>query len=1046
MAGVFVRNPRLTILTLGLIVVAGLGALATMPRQEDPTLTRRFGVVTTYWPGASAARVESLVTERIEQRLQELHEIAELDSLSRTGVSVVTMDLADHYGEADVDEIWSKVRDRLADAQRELPPGALAPEFEDRTTTALTLLVGFAWEGEGKAPVALLSRLAEELENRLRNLPGTKETELFGEAEEEIRITVDPAALASVGLAARDVAAAVARADSKQPAGAVRGANDLMLEVRGALESLARVRDVPLRHADGRTLRVGDLAAVEKTVREPAATEAWLDGRRGVAIGVTMEPEQRVDRWAGRARAVVEAFRAEVPPGVRFSIVFDQSRYTESRLAGLAWNLLGSAVIVVAVLFLMMGVRSALVVTASLPVTVALSLGVLDAMGIPLHQMSITGLIVAIGILIDNAIIAVDEFAQRMRMGVPAPDAAIETARHLRVPLLASNGTTVLAFLPIALMPGGGGEFVGTIAIGVIVAVLASFLLALTVVLATASYFPPPPGAPRSEGWRDHGFSHPGLAAWFRTSIERALRRPLRGLAIALALPVLGFAVGSTLPEQFFPSNDRDQFQIQLVLPSQSSIDETRVAALRAQEIVRAHADVVASHWFLGESAPRVYYNQLGNDDGVASFAGAIVTTRSADATEALLPALQAELTAALPGLRVVALPFEQGPPFDAPIEVRLFGPDLDRLRALGDEIRAVMAETEAVTFTTARLQGGEPRLRVDADEAAAGLQGLRLADVASQLQANLDGATGGTLLEGNEEIPVRVRVAGSDRAAPAAIAATRVVAPGATAEADALAGAPIAALSRFTLVPELAGVTRRGGERSNTVQAYLEPYALISISLDDFRARLDASGFRLPSGYRLEYGGENSERDEALGNLLAFAVPLFVVMGGLIVLSFDSFRMAGVILGVAFLSIGLGQLGVWLFGHPMGFVAIVGTMGLVGVAINDSILVLSALRDDAAARTGGLDATIAVVLRSTRHVLATTLTTMVGFLPLIVTGGRFWPPMAAAIAVGVGGATLVALYGVPVAHRWLAVRATRRSASKRTADGQRIGTPIESA
>jgi multidrug efflux pump subunit AcrB len=492
-------------------------------------------------------------------------------------------------------------------------------------------------------------------------------------------------------------------------------------------------------------------------------------------------------------------------------------------------------------------------------------------------------------------------------------------------------------------------------------------------------------------------------------------------------------------------ANDRNQFQIQLVLPSQTAIAETRAQALAVRERIEAHEAVLESHWFLGESTPRVFYNMLANNDGVPSFAGAFVTTTSADATERLLPVLQAELMVAFPSARIVALPFEQGPPFDAPIEVRLVGPELQVLRRLGEEVRRIMAETSAVTFTAARLAGGEPKLMVDADESAARLAGLRLADVAQQLEARLEGVLGGTLLEGTEEIPVRVRAAGADRASPASIGAGRVLAPGLGADrpTDALAGVPIAALSTWDLVPELSGIARRNGERVNTVQAYLQPYSLISESLADFRRRLDEAAFELPAGYRLELGGESEQRDQALGNLVAFALPLFVVMAGAIVLSFNSFRMAGIIFAVAFLSIGLGQLGVWVFGYPMGFVAIVGTMGLVGIAINDSIMVLSSLRVDSGARNGELPATIAVVLRSARHVLATTLTTIGGFVPLLVFGGRFWPPLAAAILVGVAGATLIALYGVPVAHYALARRERVRARAPRAESAPGHAVPV---
>jgi len=1020
-SNLFYRNPRLTALFLGLVIVAGLAALQSLARQEDPTLARRFGTVRTVFPGASALRVESLVTDKLEAELRELHEIREITSESRTGLSVLRIELDQHYEEADVDEIWSKVRDRIEEARREFPPGAGAPDFEDQTSTAITLLVGLTWEQPGPPQMGLLTRLAEELENRLRNLPNTKETDLHGEAEEEIRVTVDPDVLASVGLTAAEISSAVVRADSKVPAGQLRNArNDLLIEVAGELDSLARIRDVPLREAPGgRLLRVGDVATVEKAVREPAVTEAWLGGTRGIAVSATMESGRRVDLWAASARAVVDEFEALVPKGVGYEVIFDQSVYTQERLGTLVGNLLLGAAIVVAILFFMMGLRSALIVGSALPITVCMVLAELNVLGVPLHQTSVTGIIIALGLLIDNAIVVVDEYNTRVRRGVTRPEAVSSTVRHLVVPLAASTLTTILAFLPIVLMPGGAGEFVGPISIGVGLAVGSSFLVSMTVIPAVAAFLTSQRTLARArEGrrgafWKD-GFSSERLvAAWGRT-LDVLLARPWLGVAISLVLPVAGFLAARTMTEQFFPPNDRNQFQIQLVLPSQTSTAETRRNALRARELVHRHEEILESHWFVGDSAPRVFYNMFQNEEGVSSYAGAFVTTRSPDATEALLPRLQRELIDTFPNARVIALPFEQGPPFDAPIEARIVGPDLEELRRLGERVRAVLARTDDVTYTVARIKGGEPKLMVRTDEVEARYAGLQLSDVADQLHASLEGAEGGSLLERTEEIPVRVRVEGEHRAQLRAIAAGNVIGRGRVMDERGVAGVPLSAMSEIALVPEMAGITRRNGERSNTVQAFLVPYTLISESLADFRRRLDASGFTLPEGYRLEFGGESEERSEALANLMAFALPLFVVMAGTIILSFDSFRLAGIIGCVAFLSVGLAMLGVWTFGHPMGFLAIVGTMGLVGLAINDSIVVLNQLRADPGARAGDLADTRDVVIEASRHILATTFTTVGGFTPLILFGGRFWPPLATAIAGGVLGASVLALIFVP--------------------------------
>jgi len=1021
LSDLFYRKNRLVLLVVGLILVAGFASLETLPRQEDPALSRRFGDVLTLYPGATADRVEALISEKIEAHLQEVHEIALIESISRTGQSVVLIELEEQYTEEDVDEIWSRVRDKLSDVLPELPEGASEPVFQDRTSTAITLLVGLTWELPGEPEMGLLTRLAEELENRLRVLPGTKETELYGEAAEELRVSVDPLQLAEIGLDPARFARAIASADTRRPAGQMLRAESAMpLEVAGRLSSVERVRQVPLRSGeDGRVLRVGDVARVEKTRSDPPDTIALLGGRRGVAVSATMLARSgRVDQWTAVARRVIEDYRHEIPPGIGYEILFDQSLYTGARLGSLVGNLTLGAAIVIGVLLFMMGLRSALVVASILPLTLLLVLIEMKLFGVPLHQMSVTGLIIALGLLIDNAIVVVDEYELRLRRGAKTAEAIREVVRDLFVPLGASSLTTVLAFMPIALMPGPGGEFTGTIAIGVSFSVLSSFALSMTLVLAFAGHLIPATveNAPR-QGRFAHGYVHPGLRERFRQSLLLVLRRPALGIAFGLFLPFCGFAVAGTLSQQFFPANDRDQFQIQLDLPAHYPIQASLEVVERVREIVEATEDVVESHWFVGEKPARVYYNMLGNYD-IPNFAGGFVRTRSAEATEAMLPDLQQELRRSLPEAMAIALPFEQGPPFDAPIEIRVVGPDLDVLRRLGDDLRRVLGESEAVTYTRSKLLGGRPKLMVAANEDEVQLAGLRLGDVADQLSAALDGAIAGRIIEATEDIPIRVRWTGLERGSVERILSSRILADPASSGFDAvrgdLEGIPLRALGGIELTPELAAITRRNGERVNTVQAFLVPYHLIQDSLDDFNARLARSGFEPPPGYRLEAGGDFEERQDAVSNLAAFALPLFLLMGGAIVLTFDSFRLASIIFGVAGLSVGLALFSVWLFDHAMGFIVIVGTMGLVGLAINDAIVMLNALRLDGRSAAGASEPTAEVVLDATRHIVSTTLTTVGGFLPLILFGGRFWPPMATAIAGGVIGAMVLALYFVP--------------------------------
>ena len=404
-----------------------------------------------------------------------------------------------------------------------------------------------------------------------------------------------------------------------------------------------------------------------------------------------------------------------------------------------------------------------------------------------------------------------------------------------------------------------------------------------------------------------------------------------------------------------------------------------------------------------------------------SQYAQAIVTTRSRLKSKDLLRSLQGSLDTAFPESRVLVRQLEQGAPFDAPVEARLMGPDVGQLERLGDRLRSILAETPHVLHTTADLSETMPKLALKVDEESARLAGLDNATISRQLETILEGAVGGSVLEGTEELPVRVRVSSLERGDLDRIASLDLVSQQAGDRSGEFV--PIEALADVELLPEPAIIAHRNGRRVNEVKAYITSGILPAKVVSAFQERLEASDLELPLGYTLEYGGEAAERDNAVGNLLASVAPLMVVMVGSLVLAFGSFRLAGLIGVVGFLSIGLGMTMLWLFNYPIGFMAIIGTMGLVGVAINDSIVVLAALRDDDQAHSGDPDGIQRVVLRSTRHVIATSLTTIGGFAPLVLWGGAFWAPLAVTIAGGVAGATLLALYFVPCAYVLIAGR-----------------------
>lgn len=1021
-------NRRLLVLAIALVLVAGVSSYRVMPRMEDPTLTQRAAIVNTLLPGATPDRVEALLVEPLEEQLREVPEIKELRSTSRAGVATITIELRDDVYQAD--EVWSRVRDKLDDARPELPDEASEPDFDLLETVAYATITALRWDAPGPANYAVLRRAAEELEQRLRAVPGTREVDTFGDPDEEVTVEVDPSDLAALGLTVSEVAKQLRASDAKVSAGQLRDAEgSLAMEVASELDTVGRIAATPIRYGSdeaGRIVALGTVAEVRKGIADPPQRLALVDGKPAVVVASLVQSDQRIDLWSRRAERAIDTYEAELPPSIGLKRVFEQSGYVESRLETLLSNLLIGGAAVMVVIWVLMGWRSALVVGSALPLASLMVLAGMRLLGVPIHQMSVTGLIIALGLLIDNAIVIVDEVADRVRGGESPGEAVGASVSHLGVPLLGSTLTTCLSFAPIALMPGPAGEFVGAISISVMLAVASSFVLAVTVTPAMAAIVSPK--SPHARGrWWVSGLELPRASRGYRRVLDAVLKRPALGITLSVIPPVIGFALAGRLTEQFFPPAERNQFHIQADLPAGASIKATEAIALAAREVLLEHPRVTDADWFLGASAPNFYYNMMATRAATPQFAQALVRTDTAADQAGMLRELQRELDTRLPGARFLVRQLEQGPPFEAPIEVRVIGPDLEELRVLGATVRRVLSETPGVVHSQSDLSESLPKLEVLVDEQAARLAGLSNEAIAEQLDATLEGAVGGSVLEATENLPVRVRTASTSRGDMSRIAAIDLIGQGESGEPIRT---PLSAVAELRLRPQRSAIPHLNAERMNEVRAYLQAGLLPAAVQADLKQRLAEAGFEPPPGCRLEFGGETSKRTQAIDNLMSSVAVLLVLMVATLVLSFGSFRMAALIGAIAFLSIGLSLGVLSIAGYPFGFTAIIGTMGLVGVAINDSIVVLAALREGERSRTGDPAAVGDVVVHSTRHVVATTLTTVAGFMPLILGGGGFWPPMAITIAGGVVGATVLALLFAPSAYILLMCPARDRHAA----------------
>jgi len=1002
------EHPRLQALMIVLLCVSGLAAISSLPRTEDPRITNRFASVTTFLPGASAERIEAQLSEVLEQKLKSQQEIKLIVSTSRPGISVLSIELKDKI--IDPIPIWSRLRDLLADVKPLLPAQASTPQLDDEKGYAYTRI--FALTGQTpQVSLSTINRYAKELQSKLRNVSGVEIVHFFGKPEEEILVEINAHKASLANISVQQIANALQGADSKVAAGTlVNNKTQIQLELTGAFDSITRIEQIPITSSEsGSQYQLSDLANITKSIKTPQFDIALIDGQPGIYVAARMLPGLRIDTFSKNIDDSIELFLQNLPEQVQLKDIFNQQQYTENRLGELINNILVGFIIILSVLMLTLGFKAAIIVGTALPLTVLFTLVTMQYYGLPIHQMSVTGLVVALGIMVDNAIVMTDSIQRYRQQGYTALKAVQTAVSHFWMPLLGSTLTTILAFAPIVLMPGPAGEFVGGIALSVIFALIGSYLISHTLIAVFAGQFIN--GNEPNTIW-GRGIRLPKLSKKFTASLKWSLDHPKRTLSLVFILPVLGFLSAGQLTEQFFPPSDRDMFHIEMRLSPSSSIENTKLTTLEIDRFIRQYEGIEKLDWMIGNNFPSFYYNIKPRSRGAANYAQAMVKVPNFKVANKLIPKLQTELDIAFPQAQIIVRKLEQGPPFNAPIEMRIYGPNLDTLNILGLELRTLLIAHQNVTQTRSTLMSGNPKLWLKADEIALKQSGLTLNDLANQLQSQYHGIIAGSIIEQTETIPVRVRVSDLDRSSTGALNSTNFLAN---------QSLNIEAFTELSLKPSRGSIERRNGERVNVVEGYLKTGIIPQSVLSDFQEVLANSDFKLPPGYTLEIGGESQKRNEAVGQLIASVGIIAVLLITVLVVSFNSFTTTFLILINAVQAAMLGLLSVFLGGFPFGFTVIIGLLGLMGLAINAAIVILSELRATQAGSDH--DKIIAAVMNSSRHITSTTITTVGGFMPLILAGGGFWPPFAVSIAGGTALTTILSFYFVPVAYKLLTAR-----------------------
>ena len=1027
------RHPQMVWLIVVALLVTGVSCLSVMPRLEDPVLKQRVGVITLTLVGGDASEIEMSVVVPVEAWLQEFSDIQKVRSNTRANVTNIVVELADRVTEPD--SVWSAIERKLQANSGQLPEGCSSPELAIFPLKAFAAIVAVTPSVDDTGDDTQESdslrseyQVALELKRRLLGIAGTESIEIFGEVEEQLAIEVVPETLAATGLSTGMIAQQIKASQSAPGGNLQKGGQRMSVEVQKETDAIKRLQNLPITvPGTTNTSRLGDLANLSLSPVQPSPDLAIVNGRDAIVLGVMVDNQKRVDLWTDQCQNEIDKLVSQSSDDFLVEPLFLQSDQIRQRMDGLLKNLAIGTVAVVLIVFLFMGWRCMLVVAVSLPLSACVVVFGLRFLGIPIHQMSVTGLIVSLGLLIDNAIVMVEEVRSRIYLGKRPVEAITESTRHLGLPLLGSTLTTILTFLPIATMPGPSGEFVGSLAVSVILSISASLILAFTIVPPMVTLL----GVDSTrDSFMNYGLRSGWLGKCYRKSLEFTFRAPILGLLLGIAFPAFGFWVSGQLQKQFFPATDRAQLQIELDLPTAANLKSVRRSVDKVREIVKADAAIKNQHWFLGRSAPTFYYNVVPRRQSTPNYAQAFVDLESNQNIDGLVNRLQEKIDSQVLDARVIVRKLEQGPPFDAPVELRILGEDLRLLEELGNQVRGLLASHPQVTHTRADLGDKDPRLKLEIDSNLATQNGVSDNELSRFLFSSLEGAEAGDFVHQGLSVPARVLVDWSEGSVINSLMAMPVTfsKPGRSTSAapnPARASKPtpvsLGVVADFRLDANVGTIIRHNGQRVNEVKAYLRAGVLPADALATLKEKLRTSDITFPTGYRLEIGGESEKRSEAISTLVANIAVIVTLMIVTLVAVLGSVRLAMVIAAVAGLVMGLAPLALYCFGYPFGFMAIVGTMGLIGVAINDSIVVLAAIREksmDTEMPLGG-ERSVPVELAevvggSTRHILATTFTTMIGFLPLVLSGGKFWPPLAIVMSVGVGGATLLALYFTP--------------------------------
>ncbi len=999
-------------MVLATVLLMGLVLYQSLARDSMPPYTIRVATVVSQFPGASPERVEQLVTDKIEKIAQELPELKEVNSTSRTGLSVVSVVLKDEVAPDDLQNVWDRLRRKL-NGMEGLPAGVQPKLNDDGIGDVYGIVVGMTSDGFSYAE---MKEYADDIKDALIKLNDADKVELGGVQEERVFVEYDNARLAEYGLTASRLQNLIATTNILSSGGEINLENErIILEPTGNFNNVEDISQmlVPVGN-QGQLLYLEDITTIQKGYIDPPKQRVRVDGKDAITFHVNLKSGANIISLGDEVNQVVEAWETQLPVGLELARISSMDTYIDTKISDFIGNLIQSISIVLIVMLIFLGFRTGMVIASLIPIVTIMTLMLMGIIDMGLNQVTLAALIMALGMMVDNAIVVAESIMVKMEQGVDAKKAAIDSCGELFTPLLISTLTTSAAFLAFYLAESTMGDIVGPIFVVISLALLSSWLVALTVVTMFCYMFL----KIKKKGEQKKGFVDRIIArlkVYYKDVILWALKRKGRVVAGILMLFVVSLFGFTMVPFVFFPDSDRNLITVDINLPLGTRIERT-------SEIVSGIETYILEEMIVGENrvngvvdwssyvgeGPESYDMGYTADEANSSYAHMLINTSSFEFNNAVIEELDAYSFTAFPDADIKVGPLGAGGG-GVPIEIKVSGDSPDQLARISEAIKVRLS---AITGTKNVKDDWGPKSKkfvIAVDQTRAQNAGVSSQDIATSLQTVLDGFQTGEYREDDKTIPIMMRSDGSQQQTLTSLETLNVFAQS--------TGRSVPLLQVATIIPEwqYSKIKRTDLIRTVNISSELTPSGNASAITAELTPWLDEQTQSWPAGYTYKFGGDAENTAENMGAVIKYLPLAGFIIILLLIIQFNSFRkMSMVMLTIPLAVIGV-VIGLLVFQEPFGFMPFLGVISLAGIVINNAIVLIDRIEiEQRELKRSDQDAVIGACLQRFRPILLATFTTVLGLLPLYLSGGEMWEGMAVSIMVGLLFGTIITLIFIP--------------------------------